>query len=196
MISLFHSPHPASRATWKGLQEPAQRPKMGSHLGFRVLKLRRLRGQKNGPYWCWSACAYLLAHACVSVFPSPLQTCLLATMLGEWWPSTRTDHLSCQAQVTEHFILAPWFWLNGNSRTTVGVSTLQSEDGLSEHTVGTSRVGLTMTDKCFCIIRNMNKPDKDHKYKHTEHNEASHIFLDLSFLKNGLMSNRSEVKCF
>lgn len=52
-------------------------------------------------------CMCVFACTCVQVFPSLLQTCLLATMLGEWWPSTRTDHPSCQVQVTQNISYWP-----------------------------------------------------------------------------------------
>lgn len=144
-ISLFHSPHPACQATWKGQREPPQRAQDGLTFRLPGIKIKKAQRTKEWP-------PLVLECMCVAgvpPFPSLLQICLLASTLREWWPCMSTDHLSCQVQVTQNIFYWPLYsdWM--------GTAGEQSVFPVSSRVTSLSILRVwagLMNDKPFSII--------------------------------------------
>lgn len=104
MISLFHSSHPASRASWKRSGEQPHRARDG-HTSF----LSILTGQEQPRkylsiynLYTLRGCLSLFLYAgCVQVLTFATRRCLSSTLLGEWGRNMQADHLSWQVQALE-----------------------------------------------------------------------------------------------
>lgn len=94
-ISLSHSPHPASQATWKGLWEPPQTAWDGHMLTFQSNLYLNWGGTGDRRMGCILSCTYreymfVFVHACVcvNVFTFPLSI--------YWLPCWESDGIACE----------------------------------------------------------------------------------------------------
>lgn len=158
-ISLSHSPHPASRATWKQLWESQQTAQDGHALTFQsIFKLRTHTGYKNGVHvglhiqlGIYRGCFYLRLLHVFTCWHFPGRCVYLLV------PHWETDGIAwkqiiChgrnmwQTAFNSAYLYSAPHWLNGNGTRTEVAPRLCIHKGTSKHRVRHNRDLVRLND--------------------------------------------------
>lgn len=110
MTSLFHSPHPACKATWKGLREPPQKAQDGLTFRLPGMKIKEARRTKEWPPLVLE-CMCVAGLAGVSIALADTSACLHAGKSDGLAPEQITCHVRYKWHRTFYtgpFILTEW----------------------------------------------------------------------------------------